>query len=133
MDELYAWLNKQLDDKLAESNSSLGKGIKYMLNHWEALTQFLRIPGAPLDNNILEQALKIPIRIRKNSMFFATEHGAYVGSMLLSLICTCMAANKNPVEYLTALQINKTQVVKEPHLWMPWNYQDAMLDYKLAA
>ena len=133
MDELYAWLNKQLDDKLAESNSSLGKAIKYMLNHWQALTQFLRVLGAPLDNNILEQALKIPIRIRKNSMFFATEHGAYVGSMLLSLICTCMAAKKNPVEYLTALQINKTQVVKEPHLWMPWNYQDPMLDYKLAS
>ena len=71
--------------------------------------------------------------IRKNSMFFATEHGAYVGSMLLSLICTCMAAKQNPVEYLTALQTHKTQVVKEPHLWMPWNYQDAMLDYKLAA
>ncbi len=133
MDELYAWLNKQLDDKLAESNSSLGKAIKYMLNHWGALTQFLRVPGAPLDNNILEQALKIPIRMRKNSMFFATEHGAYVGSMLLSLICTCMAAKQNPVEYLTALQINKTHVVKEPHLWMPWNYQDAMLDHKLAA
>jgi transposase len=133
MDELFSWLNKQLDENLAEPNGSLGKAIKYMLNHWLPLTQFLRIPGAPLDNNILEQALKIPIRIRKNSMFFATEHGAYVGSMLLSLICTCIAAKQNPVEYLTALQINKTQVVKEPHLWMPWNYQNSMTEHQMAA
>ncbi len=122
-----------MNEQLVESNSSLGKAIKYMLNHQIALTQFLRIPGAPLDNNILERALKMPIRIRKNSMFFATEHGAYVGSMLLSLICTCVAARQNPVEYLTALQINKARVVKEPHLWMPWNYQNSMLDYYLAA
>lgn len=133
IDELYVWLNKQINEQLVESNSSLGKAIKYMLNHQVALTQFLRISGAPLDNNILERALKMPIRIRKNSMFFATEHGAYVGSMLLSLICTCVAARQNPVGYLTALQINKARVVKEPHLWMPWNYQDSMLDYHLAA
>jgi len=66
IDELYVWLNKQMNEQLVESNSSLGKAIKYMLNHQVALTQFLRIPGAPLDNNILERALKMPIRIRKN-------------------------------------------------------------------
>ena len=133
MDTLHVWLQKQLDEHLVEPNSSLGKAIKYMLNHWTPLTQFLRISGAPLDNNVLERALKIPIRIRKNSMFFATEHGAYVGTMLLSIICTCIAAKQNPVEYLTALQIHKTQVVKEPHLWMPWNYKDSILDHQMAA
>jgi len=34
-----------------EPNSSLGEAIAYMRNHWEALTLFLRQPGAPLDNN----------------------------------------------------------------------------------
>lgn len=132
MDELHVWLHRQINERLIEPNSSLGKA-KYMLKHWEPLTQFLRIAGAPLDNNILEQILKIPIRVRKNSMFFATNHGAYVGSMLLSIICTCIAAKQNPVEYLTTLQIHKNQIVKEPQSWMPWNYQDSILEHQMSA
>ena len=57
MGELHAWLHRQLDDRLVEPNSSLGTAISYMLKHWERLTLFLRVPGAPLDNNICEQAL----------------------------------------------------------------------------
>jgi Transposase IS66 family len=34
------------------------KAIQYMLRHWKALTLFLRSPGAPLDNNLCERALK---------------------------------------------------------------------------
>jgi len=123
MDNLYQWLSTQLEENLVEPNNSLGKAIKYTLKHWHPLTQFLRIPGAPLDNNVVEAALKIPIRIRKNSMFFKTKHGAFVGSMLLSIIQTCNAADINPVEYLTALQENKKLVFKEPKSWLPWCYK----------
>ncbi len=122
MDRLYAWLNKQFGDKLVEKNSSLGTACIYMLKHWEALTQFLRIVGAPLDNNVVERALKGPIRVRKNSLFYATEHGAYLGSILQSIIQTCVAAKQNPIAYLTALQENKTAVKTDPSVWMPWNY-----------
>ena len=69
MDELHTWLKKQLDEKLVEPNSGLGKAIQYMLNHWDALTRFLKVPGAPLDNNICERALKKAILHRKNSCF----------------------------------------------------------------
>jgi transposase len=37
----------------------LGKAITYMQRHWKGLTLFLRQPGAPLDNNICERALKL--------------------------------------------------------------------------
>ncbi|MEI9476769.1 MAG: transposase [Deltaproteobacteria bacterium] len=30
----------------------MGKAITYMLKHWEPLTLFLRVSGAPLDNNL---------------------------------------------------------------------------------
>jgi hypothetical protein len=43
-----------------------------MLRHWELLTLFLREPGAPLDNNIVERALKKSILHRKNSLFYKT-------------------------------------------------------------
>lgn len=124
MTNLHNWLNHQLDGGLTEPNSALGKAIKYFLKYWDALTQFLKIPGAPLDNNIIEAGLKIPIRIRKNAMFFKTEHGAFVGSMLLSIIQTCIAADENPVDYLTALQANKSRIFKEPEKFLPWNYKN---------
>ena len=58
LDDLKAWMVQQFEEKHVEPNSGLGKAIQYMLNHWEKLTLFLRVPGAPLDNNIVERALK---------------------------------------------------------------------------
>jgi len=49
---LKEWLQKQLNERRVEPNSSMGKAITYMLKHWEPLTLFLRVPGAPLDNNL---------------------------------------------------------------------------------
>src|SRR5256886_5490799 len=69
MDELQRWLQKQVDERLVEPNSSLGKAMAYMQTHWARLTRFLAIAGAPLDNNLVERALKLFIRQRKNSLF----------------------------------------------------------------
>jgi len=52
MERLKEWLQNQLSQRRVEPNSSMGKAIAYMLNHWEPLTLFLRVPGAPLDNNL---------------------------------------------------------------------------------
>lgn len=93
-----------------------------MLNHWHALTQFTREPGVFIDNNHVERALKMPIRTRKMAMFYKTEHGAYVAALLMGLIQTAIDNGANPVNYLTALQENKSHVFKEPELWLPWNY-----------
>jgi transposase len=41
-----------------------------MLKHWDPLTLFLRQPGAPLDNNLCERALKKAILHRKNALFY---------------------------------------------------------------
>ena len=124
MTRLKSTLESQLADRRAEPSSSLGGAIKYTLKHWGALTQFLKIPHALLDNNVIEAALKVPIRTRKNAMFFKTKHGAMVGSIILSIIQTCQAAKVNPVDYLTMLQVHKNQVFKEPSAYLPWNYQD---------
>ena len=124
MDDLHCWLRKQLDDKKVEPNSSLGKAINYMLNHWQPLTLFLRVEKAPLDNNICEYALKMAIMHRKNSLFYKTEHGAYIGDLFMSLIHTCALAKINPFEYLTALQKNSSALFANPNRWLPWNYKE---------
>jgi hypothetical protein len=70
MEALHEWLERQFEEKMVEPNSSLGEAITYMLNHWKELTLFLRKPGAPLDNNICERALKKAILYRKNALFY---------------------------------------------------------------
>jgi hypothetical protein len=126
MEDLHTWLNRQLDDRLVEPNSALGEAITYMLKHWEKLTLFLRKPGAPLDNNICERALKKAILHRKNSLFFKSENGAHAGDVFMSLIYTCELCGANPFNYLTELQQHAEELASDPEKWMPWNYRETL-------
>jgi len=126
MDDLEDWLQQQFDDKKVEPNSSLGQAISYMLNHWKELTLFLRVPKAPLDNNLCERALKKAILHRKNSLFYKTEHGAYIGDLFMSLIHTCNLCKVNPFEYLKTLQQHSSEIFRNPDKWMPWNYDKSI-------
>jgi hypothetical protein len=123
MEDLKTWLNDQLDQKKVEPNSGLGQAISYMLNHWKPLTLFLRVPKAPLDNNICERALKKAILHRKNALFYKTENGARVGDLFMSLIHTCNLAGVNPFDYLTELQKHSSELAEHPEKWLPWNYK----------
>ena len=119
---LQTWMAEELAQKRTEPNSSLGLAIRYMQNHWEPLTLFLRVAGAPLDNNVAERTLKAAILHRKNSMGYKTVNGAKVGDIFMSLIHTCRSNGINPFEYLLALARNPEAVAAHPGDWLPWNY-----------
>jgi transposase len=97
-----------------------------LLKHWEKLTLFLRVAGAPLDNNICERALKKAIRHRRNSLFYKTCHGAHVGDLYMSLIHTCELNGANPFDYLTELERHSGEMAANPQDWMPWNYRQTL-------
>lgn len=122
MDELKAYINNILTSKQAEPNGPMGKAIRYMLNHWDKLTKFLSVDGAPLDTNIVERSLKLAIRVRKASLFFKTTNGTNVANHMMTVIHTALQSNIEPVAYLTALQKYEYYVFKEPYQWLPWNY-----------
>jgi transposase len=125
MDDLHQWLETQVMENKVEPNSGLGRAISYMLRHWQALTLFLREPGAPLDNNLVERALKKAILHRKNSLFYKTLNGAEVGDLYMSVIHTCELNDVNPFEYLTELQRHAGELAVNPADWMPWHYRVA--------
>jgi len=125
MDKLEEWLNEQFEQKKVEPNSSLGDAISYMSDHWKELTLFLREPGAPLDNNVCERALKRAILHRKNALFFKTQNGAHVADIYMSLIHTCTLAGADPFDYLTELERNALSIEQRPQQWLPWNYEQA--------
>jgi len=126
MEELKAWLISQIEDKKVEPNSGLGQAISYMLKHFKEMTLFLRVPKAPLDNNLCEQVLKKAILHRKNSLFYKTSYGAYVGDLFMSLIHTCSLCKANPFNYLKTLQENSSLIARDPGKWMPWNYREML-------
>jgi hypothetical protein len=133
MEELHAWLGRQFDERRVEPNSALGASIAYMRRHWQELTLFLRVAGAPLDNNICERALKMAIRHRKNSLFYKTSRGAHVGDIYMSLIHTCRLGRVNPFDYLTELDRHAEAVASNPTAWMPWNYRQNLAAATTAA
>lgn len=126
MAELDRWLVDQIEGRKVEPNSGLGEAIVYALGHWKKLTRFLHVPGAPLDNTVVERALKKSILRRKNSLFYKTQNGAQVSDIFTSLIYTCQLAGENPFDYLTELQKHATELAANPSEWMPWNYRDTL-------
>jgi hypothetical protein len=127
MDGLKEWMEEQFRERKVEPNSGLGKAIAYLQKHWSELTLFLREPGAPLDNNICERALKLVVLHRKNALFYRTTNGARVGDLFMSLIHTCQLNGVNSFDYLVGLMRHAPQAAASPGEWMPWCYRAALV------
>ena len=79
------------------------------------------VTGIPVAT--LQAQLKLIVRGRKNFSFYKTQAGALVSDVATSLIATCVCADENPFEYLTALQRYSARVKADPGRWLPWNYR----------
>ena len=123
MRELEAWMRAQFQEKRVEPNSGLGRAINYMLKRWATFTVFLRVPGAPLENNTAERMLKAAIRHRRNSLFYRSSRGARIGDCYMSILYTAELNGENPLAYLTALLSHRAAVARRPADWLPWNYR----------
>ena len=125
MEGLRAWCESELGSGAVEENGTLGQAMGYVLRHFDALTLFLREPGAPLDNNLAERLLKLVVRGRRNSGFYKTSVGAEVGDVISSVLATCHENAINAFDYLCAVQRHREAVRREPDRWLPWNYESA--------
>jgi hypothetical protein len=133
MAELERWMNAELDEHRVEPNSGLGEAFGYLLKRWTQLTLFLRVPGAPLDNNLCERVLKMAIRHRNNSLFYRTERGAEVGDVYMTLIATTELHHENPFDYLVALLVHQAEVAADPSAWLPWTFRATLARASRAA
>jgi len=126
MEAIRDWCEAKMAADDFEEHSALGKAIKYFLRHYDRLILFCVEPGALIDNNRMEEKLKIVIRGRKTTHFYKTANGAGVANVLISLIATAYGAGENVYDFLMALQKNKQHVKSNPANWMPWNYKNAL-------
>lgn len=128
MRSIRQWGQAHLDNDTVEQNSGLGKAISYLDRHFDGLTAFCRVPGAQLDNNKMENQLKLVIRDRKNAMFRKTQTGADIGDVVTSLIASCAEAGTNVFDYFIHLQREHKHVKSTPEHYLPWNFKPALPD-----
>jgi hypothetical protein len=133
MAELEQWINAELDGHRIEPNSGFGRALQYLQKRWARLTLFLRVAGAPIDNNICERVLKMAIRHRNNSLFYRTEYGAYVGDVYMTIISTTILHHENPFDYLVALLRHEAEVAADPGAWLPWTYRATLARIQASA
>ncbi len=121
-----------MDKKLAEPNEPLGNLLITCLITGINSRNFFALMVHHLIITPWSKGLKIPIRGRKNWMFYKNTYGASVGGVLTSIIYTCLLSNVNPLNYLVAIQENQEQMIKNPDAWLPWCYQDTLSSLALA-
>jgi len=80
MEDLHVWLGWQFEERWWNPTQHWAGPLPTCFGTGKELTLFLRVPGAPLDNNICEQVLKKAILHRKNALFYKTCRGAHVGT-----------------------------------------------------
>lgn len=97
--QLYRWLKNSQPQ--APPKSPLGKAISYMLNHWQALNNYLRDGVLAIDNNIAERAMRSVVLGRKNYLFAGSDSGAESAATIYSLVETCKALEVNTFDYLS--------------------------------
>ena len=127
MEKIKKWCQDYTQSSEYEEHSALGKACAYLIKHYTELIRFCEAAFAPIDNNKMEEGLKVPIRTRKSAYFYKTKVGADVSNRLISLICTAHRNDVNAFHYLNALQRNKTELKNDPSQWMPWNVKDDFL------
>jgi transposase len=101
LDAFKVWLDHHLT-KTSEQ-AKIGKAIRYCLNHWSDLTNFLKDGRIEIDNNLLENSIRPFALGRKNWMFMGSPSGAKAGAILYSLIETCKANDIEPYQYLCVM------------------------------
>jgi hypothetical protein len=117
---LKAWFEQQLARLSAKT--TLAEDIRYALNHWDGLTQFLDDGRIELDTNIVERSIRPLVLNRKNALFAGHDQGAENWACIASLVETCKLCGVEPQAYLTDV------LTKLVNLWpasrldelMPW-------------
>lgn len=83
--------------------SSIGRALKYMVDHWVGLVRFLDDPRIPLSNNHTERAVRGPVVGRKNFGGCKSERGMEVTALFYSLVGSAKLAGVDPRAYLKAM------------------------------
>jgi transposase len=95
---LKTWLDEQYAKVLPRS--AMGGALGYALGNWQALLRYTEDGEIPLDNNLVEQMLKLVAIGRKNWLFAGSERGGRTAAVLFTLISSAKRHALNTWAYL---------------------------------
>jgi transposase len=90
---------KALSKQAFLPQSKLGKAITYAFGRWNELKTYLDDARVPIDNNMIENAIRPAKLGLKNYMFFGSAEAGKNNALLYTLIANCKAAQINPEFY----------------------------------
>lgn len=99
-------LREWLDGEIAASilpQSSLGKAVNYLKNHWEALLEYTTAGDLPIDNNAIERLMKRVATGRKNWLFVGSVRAGLRNARLMSLASSAYRHDLDVEAYLEEL------------------------------
>jgi transposase len=117
--EFKTWLDNMVGKVPPKSLS--GKAIDYTMSQWEKLEKYIEDGLLPIDNNIVENAIRPFVVGRKNWLFAGHPRGADAGAIIYSLIETAKANNLEPYRYLRYLfeKLPLAQIVEDYKSLLP--------------
>lgn len=123
LEEFHTWL-KQQRSRLTPK-SATGIAVRYCLDLWKELTNFLLDGRLYVDNNISERSFKAYAVCRKNFLFCNTPKGATASAIAFSILETAKENGLKPFEYMRYLleQLPNSDV-KDPAVLdslLPWS------------
>jgi hypothetical protein len=133
LEEMFKWMQCELDQKNVEPNSQLGAIFVYFLQRQMKLMAFTEHAGAPITSNAVEQAIKLVALHGKNAGFFMTVRGAWIADVILSVGATAGGCGMNLYDYFVTLLRYREEVKKDPSAFLPWEYQKTVARINEAA
>lgn len=105
--------------------SSLGKAVNYLLNEQAALKGYLQSGTYQIDNNLVENSIRVPAVGRRRWLFIGHPDAGWRSAVIYSLIVSCRRRGINPQAYFTDIlqrlpALNITQIGELlPGRWKP--------------
>jgi transposase len=97
-DDISAWCHHHERD--TPPSSPLGRAIRYLIRHEDALRRFESDGRIPIDNAAAEHAF-VPVALtRKNYLFFGADQGGDRAAIVYTILRCCRLAKIDPVEYM---------------------------------
>jgi transposase len=97
---LFEQLKIYVSQVVCTPNSAMGKAIHYFTTRTQPLSKCFDDPTLPLDNNLIERAIRNPVIGRKIHYGSHSKEGVQVATILYSLIETCKMLHINPELFL---------------------------------
>lgn len=98
LQEMKEWLDENIN--LVTPDSKIGKAIQYMVGQWAKLSCYANNGLVEIDNNLVENKIRLLALGRKNFMFSGNHTAAQNAAMMYSFMGTCKANDINPAKWL---------------------------------